>query len=139
MHRRPTARRLAGDLANLLDAEGKPEKAKTVRRGRCVDAGESGSGNGVRLSAMCANCRAIEPVGGDIKFSICTWCQVARYCSRDCQKSHWKAQHKTTRIRILVKHNGWMVPIADEHFRSERTSVLDVMQHFSLHPASGRG
>ena len=69
MHRRLTARRLAGDLANLLDAEGKPEKAKTVRRSRCVDAGGSGSGNGVRQSAMCANCRAIEPVGGDIKFS----------------------------------------------------------------------
>ena len=92
-----------------------------MSRGCCVEAGESGSGNGVRLSAMCANCREIEPVGGDNKFSLRTWCQVARYCSRDCQKSHWKAQHKTTRIRIFVKHNGWIVPIADEHFRSERT------------------
>ena len=84
----PATMRSISYLANMLDVGGKPEKAKAVRRVRCLDVSGSGSGNGGRQAAMCANCRAIEPVGGGIKFNICTRCQVARYCGRECQKSH---------------------------------------------------
>ena len=35
-------------LANMLDAEGKREEAKTVRRGRCLNSRGTGSGSDVR-------------------------------------------------------------------------------------------
>jgi hypothetical protein len=37
----------------------------------------------------CWNCKAVRD-----KLPLCTRCKVARYCSKDCQKTHWKAGHK---------------------------------------------
>ena len=31
---------------------------------------------------------------GATKFCKCAKCRVARYCSHECQKAEWKAQHK---------------------------------------------
>ena len=39
----------------------------------------------------CAGCGAQEE---DQKFQLCNGCKLVRYCSRDCQKAHWKKEHK---------------------------------------------
>eukprot|EP01080_Neovahlkampfia_damariscottae_P005053 gene5053-8648_t len=41
----------------------------------------------------CWNCGNVEK---DIKFKLCGSCKIARYCSENCQKSHWKSDHKFT-------------------------------------------
>ena len=38
----------------------------------------------------CLNCGKSNP-----KMNVCSKCKVAKYCSKECQKSHWK-QHKST-------------------------------------------
>jgi ribosomal protein L40E len=40
----------------------------------------------------CENCGAREPL--DAEFATCGKCQTSPYCSRACQKTHWKATHK---------------------------------------------
>lgn len=42
----------------------------------------------------CGNpsCEAIE--SADVKFETCSRCKITRYCSRECQRSHWKAHSK---------------------------------------------
>merc|ERR1712008_181744 len=90
----PDTVRATSLLANLLDLEGRPDKAKTVRRGRDLENRGFDSGTGTHEAAGCANCCATERSDDGIKFSRCQQCQVARYCSRDCQKMHWKSQHK---------------------------------------------
>ena len=39
-------------------------------------------------------CKMIE--SEDLKFDICSRCQVNRYCSKQCQTLDWKLSHKTT-------------------------------------------
>ena len=39
----------------------------------------------------CASCHASEE---DAKLMKCARCQMKWYCSRDCQKAHWKLGHK---------------------------------------------
>jgi hypothetical protein len=41
----------------------------------------------------CGNPACIE-VEGEQKFKRCSRCRKVRYCSRDCQVIHWKAEHK---------------------------------------------
>ena len=43
---------------------------------------------------VCGNCRSPEGSGGISKLSACARCGLVVYCSRDCQRSHWKANHK---------------------------------------------
>ena len=41
---------------------------------------------------VCAHCLAQE--SPDAKLSICSRCGLVSYCSKDCQRAHWKANHK---------------------------------------------
>ena len=45
-------------------------------------------------SEVCGNC--LEPEGSAkvSKLSACARCGLVLYCSRDCQRAHWKANHK---------------------------------------------
>ena len=42
----------------------------------------------------CGNCCAVEGSPGAPKLSACARCGLVLYCSRDCQRTHWKANHK---------------------------------------------
>ena len=48
-------------------------------------------GRGPALLLKCHGCGK-EAKRNDLK--SCTRCGLARYCSRECQKAHWKAGHK---------------------------------------------
>eukprot|EP00026_Physarum_polycephalum_P017363 Phypoly_transcript_18567.p1 GENE.Phypoly_transcript_18567~~Phypoly_transcript_18567.p1 ORF type:complete len:210 (-),score=34.14 Phypoly_transcript_18567:4-633(-) len=39
----------------------------------------------------CQNCNVTQ---NEKKLSVCSGCQLAHYCSRECQKAHWKNGHK---------------------------------------------
>mmetsp|Transcript_89488 Transcript_89488/g.178862 ORF Transcript_89488/g.178862 Transcript_89488/m.178862 type:complete len:363 (-) Transcript_89488:213-1301(-) len=40
----------------------------------------------------CANCNAAE--SNDTNLSACSRCGLVLYCSKDCQRAHWKPSHK---------------------------------------------
>jgi len=42
-----------------------------------------------KMKKMCSNCGKVGS-GGDKNFSKCPIYKLTRYCSRDCQKGHWK-------------------------------------------------
>ena len=46
-----------------------------------------------RLPKACAVCAASQSHGGG-KLLMCADCRVVRHCSTDCQKIHWRSQHK---------------------------------------------
>jgi uncharacterized paraquat-inducible protein A len=39
----------------------------------------------------CSNCNAFEE---NVKYKRCSRCTLPNYCSKECQKVHWKAIHK---------------------------------------------
>lgn len=43
---------------------------------------------------VCDNCFVPEGAGGAKKLSACARCGTVLYCSRNCQREHWKASHK---------------------------------------------
>ncbi|KAF8198326.1 hypothetical protein K438DRAFT_1933655 [Mycena galopus ATCC 62051] len=53
------------------------------------------------LKTSCEKCR-VRPDQEGTGYSICASCKVSRYCSRECQKSHWKQHKKLCQTR--VKH-----------------------------------
>jgi len=44
-----------------------------------------------RVKKICSNCGKVGS-SGEKNFSKCAFCELTRYCSRDCQKAHWKAR-----------------------------------------------
>lgn len=44
----------------------------------------------------CAGCEMLEPSNGP-KFATCSRCGLARYCSAQCQKAHWKSHKQDCR------------------------------------------
>jgi hypothetical protein len=43
---------------------------------------------------LCSNCFVLENNTPDGKLFRCGWCRQVNYCSRECQKEHWKKTHK---------------------------------------------
>jgi hypothetical protein len=43
--------------------------------------------------SRCANCNKVHEEGST-QFNTCARCKAFYYCSRECQKEHWKAGHK---------------------------------------------
>jgi len=43
---------------------------------------------------VCGNCSAPEVNDSALKFLACARCGLVFYCSRECQRAHWKANHK---------------------------------------------
>ena len=50
----------------------------------------------VIVSTRCANCgvSATQLAKDDKKLLNCSQCRSVRYCSRECQRAHWRAGHK---------------------------------------------
>ena len=48
-------------------------------------------------NAACANCGKAEE--DDNKLKTCTSCKMVKYCSRDCQRSHWPKHKKACKKR----------------------------------------
>jgi len=43
---------------------------------------------------VCGNCSALEGSASAPKLPACSRCGLVMYCSRECQRAHWKANHK---------------------------------------------
>lgn len=43
-------------------------------------------------SAVCFSCGSVKPLD---EMHRCKGCKMARYCNRQCQRRHWKGEHKT--------------------------------------------
>ena len=56
--------------------------------------------NRQQVPQMCAVCTATVAHGGG-KLLKCAGCKTVRYCSTDCQKRHWRSQHKEECTRKL--------------------------------------
>lgn len=71
---------------------------------------------GAKRTFSCAGCKGMFR-SKDV--SKCSGCRMIRYCSRECQKSHWKEEHKKD-ARYLQWHilppvttnYHWIEPIA---------------------------
>ncbi|KAK1748699.1 hypothetical protein QTG54_000638 [Skeletonema marinoi] len=55
--------------------------------------------------AACAACQKREPFDGD-EFSSCAGCQVSVYCSRECQKAHWKDHKEFCQANRCTEENS---------------------------------
>lgn len=55
------------------------------------------------LFFFCANCKEME--NALLRFKRCGQCKRRKYCSRQCQKEHWRSHHKTECL--------WLTPGAD--------------------------
>ena len=62
-----------------------------------VDDGNNPDGN-EEAEKVCANCDKAAADG--IKLKVCTACKFVRYCSVDCQKSHWPLHKKACKKRV---------------------------------------
>ncbi len=68
--------------------------------------------NSVPLSErpICGNCKLKEPIGGE-KFKACQRCMFIRYCSRECQRAHWKVHKQVCKNITKIVQTG----ISGEH------------------------
>lgn len=48
----------------------------------------------VTAGAVAGNCYALEGSESAPKLSACSRCRLVAYCSRNCQRDHWKTNHK---------------------------------------------
>jgi hypothetical protein len=58
--------------------------------------------NRVKIHFSCENCNKVAQ-GVEPPLKQCSKCMVAVYCSRECQVSHWKKQHKHDCARMKVE------------------------------------
>ena len=70
-----------------------PEGAaqKSLKRAKKLEAESARAA--ARLNTPCTGCGA-SPGEGAPAFKRCAACQAVAYCTRECQKAHWKKAHK---------------------------------------------
>jgi len=52
----------------------------------------------IAVRRQCGNplCNHVE---NDVKFKVCGRCKAFKYCSQDCQITHWKGGHKSNCVQ----------------------------------------
>jgi len=61
------------------------------------------------LRKKCGNCLASDGSAAAPKLSACSRCGLVFYCSRDCQRAHWKANPTLRRLserRLSIQGNA---------------------------------
>jgi len=80
-------------LTSPLTKYGAKSLAKQIMSGR------------VKIHFSCENCNKVAQ-GVEPPLKQCSDCMVVAYCSRECQVSHWKKQHKHDCARMKVEGRG---------------------------------
>lgn len=89
---------------------GKKRAGSGKRRGDSRTASGAGAPSSARRTASCANCGAAgaasaaqallaaaggaAAAGAGVTLKLCSLCRKVEYCSAECQRAHWAAQHK---------------------------------------------
>lgn len=60
-----------------------------------------------QMYAFCSSPLCRKLYDESLKFRYCGACRVARYCSEECQKDHWKKGHKDACLRDPESANDW--------------------------------
>ena len=78
-------------LHTVLDSKYYEDRAKKIQKGT-----QSYLKSTANLSGgeMCANCYILETSLDNSKLLKCSQCRQIKYCSRECQREHWKKAHK---------------------------------------------
>ena len=76
----------------------------------------------VAVVRRCDSCRALSE-----KLQRCAGCEVATYCSKDCQRQHWRAGHKNSckmfsKTPLTSEHITAMLSKAEESSSDEEES-----------------
>jgi len=74
---------------------------------------------------ICGNCLIPEDGSVARKLSACARCGLVAYCSRDCQKAHWKANHKQHCIRKADRTPGHQNPAGAQAPDSSSMVTMD--------------
>lgn len=87
-------------------------------------------------------CRHCSCSSSDVEFQkallVCSRCKCAYYCSRDCQKSDWKAHKKTcvetsdSRLKEVEASQQLPLTFATRNYYEIMTSILQVLDEHSL-------
>ena len=77
-NRSPQTQTLSNSLRQKMDPDPPPKDKKGPAPGTLV----------------CGNCLAPQGSASAPKLSACTRCGLVSYCSKDCQRAHWKVNHK---------------------------------------------
>ena len=82
------------------------ERLDDVRRhvGHAQDAGAAAQKLTKRLETPCAGCGAVRKVDA-LPYKNCSACRAVCYCTRECQKKHWKA-HKRECATLAAGADG---------------------------------
>ena len=81
------------NFTSSLTKYGAKSLAKQIKSGR------------VKIHFSCENCNKVAQ-GVEPPLKQCSDCMVVAYCSRECQVSHWKKQHKHDCARMKVEGRG---------------------------------
>jgi hypothetical protein len=80
------------------------------------------------LNKVCSYCESVED--SEHKLQTCSRCLLVAYCSKECQRAHWKNGHKQTCIPV---HDRKPQPNVDEAIQETKKSV-DVACVICLEP-----
>lgn len=76
-----------------------------------------------------------EPIGGE-KFKACQRCMFIRYCSRDCQRAHWKAHKQVCKnITKIVQNQEPGNHSIDKMMKCKQDATVKHQSQVNLHKA----
>ncbi|KAL8276889.1 hypothetical protein RQP46_010717 [Phenoliferia psychrophenolica] len=78
---------------------------------------------------VCVNCMKFS--GKDVKVSLCSICLQAGYCSRDCQKSHWKHHKKVCGLKAAQDTDAEHLAMVEPRVNA----IIDALPKFINHHA----